>query len=72
MDGYVFCNKDHGYDGRSITELFTVVCLMPMMWLLKRKKFVHTSTFGPEFTALKAVVEEAAMLQYYLESMGIK
>eukprot|EP00957_Ditylum_brightwellii_P098927 7536240-Ditylum_brightwellii.AAC.1 len=30
------------------------------------------STFGAEFTALKAGVEEAVMLRYHLRSMGIE
>eukprot|EP00957_Ditylum_brightwellii_P126708 9657560-Ditylum_brightwellii.AAC.1 len=75
MGAYVFCDADDGHDqitGRSITGLFTMVCLMHMTWLSKRQKSVHTSTFGAEVTALKVAVEEAVMLRYHLKSMGIK
>jgi hypothetical protein len=75
FDAHGFCDADHGHDqitGRSITGLFTVVCLTPMTWSSKRQKCVHTSTFGAEFTALKAAVEEVEMLRYHLRSMGIK
>eukprot|EP00957_Ditylum_brightwellii_P070214 5333952-Ditylum_brightwellii.AAC.2 len=75
MDAHVFCDADHQHDqftGRSITELFTMVCLTPMTWSSKRQKSVHMLTFGADFTVLKAVVEEAVMLWNHLRSMGIK
>eukprot|EP00957_Ditylum_brightwellii_P012371 934612-Ditylum_brightwellii.AAC.1 len=62
MSIYILCNANHGHDkkaGRSITGLFSIVGLAPITWMSKQQSCAHTSTFGSEFTALKAVVEEA-------------
>eukprot|EP00957_Ditylum_brightwellii_P184694 14067211-Ditylum_brightwellii.AAC.1 len=38
----------------------------------KQQSCVHTPTFGSEFTALRAAVEEAVMLRYYMQAMGFE
>ena len=71
----IFCDSDHAHDlvtGRSITGLIAFVGSTPVYWKSKRQTSVHTSTFGAEFTALKAAVELAITLRYHLRSMGIK
>eukprot|EP00957_Ditylum_brightwellii_P182003 13865902-Ditylum_brightwellii.AAC.1 len=72
---YFFCDVNHGHDkktGRSITGLFLIVGSTPVSWMSKRQLCVHTSTFGAEFTTLKAAVKEAVILRYHLRAMGFK
>ena len=71
----IFCDSDHAHDlvtGRSITGLIAFVGSTPVYWKSKRQTSVQTSTFGAEFTALKAATELAISLRYHLRSMGIK
>jgi hypothetical protein len=44
----------------------------PVLWRSRRQTSVQTSTFGAEFTSLKAGVEEAVTLRYHLRSLGVK
>jgi hypothetical protein len=74
MDFNVFIDADHAHDkvtGRSITGLFATLGCTPVSWRSKRQTSVQTSTFGAEFTALKAGVEEAITIRYHLRSMGV-
>ena len=71
----IFCDSDHAHDlvtGRNITGLLAFIGSTPIYWKSKRQSCVNTSTFGAEFTALKAAVELAITLRYHLRSMGIK
>eukprot|EP00957_Ditylum_brightwellii_P011041 836993-Ditylum_brightwellii.AAC.1 len=75
MPIYIFCDANHDHDkktSRSITSLFSIVDSTPITWMLKQQSCVHTSTFGSEFTALKAAVEGAVMLRYHMQAMGFK
>jgi hypothetical protein len=62
----LFVDADHGHDkatGRSITSSTLVkVGSTPVVWRSRRQPSVQTSTFGAEFTSLKAGVEEAVKL----------
>ncbi len=74
LDIMMFCDSDHAHDkvtGRSITGLLGFVGSTPVLWRSKRQSCVHTSTFGAEFTALKAAVEEILEIRYFLRSMGV-
>eukprot|EP00957_Ditylum_brightwellii_P210500 15365052-Ditylum_brightwellii.AAC.2 len=65
LDLHVFCNADHVHDkvtGRSITKIMSVVGSSPVTWISKWQAAILTSTFRVEFTALKKVVEEVAIL----------
>lgn len=74
LDINIFIDADHAHDkvsGRSITGLFATLGSTPISWRSKRQTSVQTSTFGAEFTALKAGVEEAITIRYHLRSMGV-
>ena len=43
----------------------------PIHYYSRRQGSVQTSTFGAEFISLKAAVEEAIAIRYYLRSMGV-
>jgi hypothetical protein len=71
----LFVDADHGHDkatGRSITGTLVMVGSTPVLWRSRRQTSVQTSTFGAEFTSLKAGVEEAVTLRYHLRSLGVK
>ena len=75
LDLNIFIDADHAHDkisGRSITGLLAMLGSTPITWRSKRQTSVQTSTFGAEFTALKAGVEEAITIRYHLRSMGVK
>jgi hypothetical protein len=76
IDINLFVDADHTYDkvsGRSITGLLAMLGSTPVSWRSKQQTSVQTSTFGAEFTALKAGVEEAITLRYHhLRSMGVQ
>jgi hypothetical protein len=65
LDINIFVDADHAHDKvtcRSVTGLFATLGLTPTSWRSKRQTSVQKSTFGAEFTALKAAVEEAITL----------
>jgi hypothetical protein len=68
MDIVVYNDKQ---TGRSITAVLGFVGCTPVIWKSKRQASVQTSTFGAEFTALKACTEQALELRYHLRSMGV-
>jgi hypothetical protein len=75
LDLNIFVDADHGHDkatGRSITGTLVLVGCTPVVWRSRRQTSVQTSTFGAEFTSLKAGVEEAVTLRYHLRSLGVK
>ena len=75
LDLNLFVDADHGHDkatGRSITGTLVMVGSTPVVWRSRRQTSVQTSTFGAEFTSLKAGVEEAVTLRYHLRSLGVK
>ena len=75
LDLNLFVDADHGHDlstGRSITGTLVMVGCTPVVWRSRRQTSVQTSTFGSEFTSLKAGVEEAVTLRYHLRSLGVK
>eukprot|EP00957_Ditylum_brightwellii_P119439 9112515-Ditylum_brightwellii.AAC.1 len=75
MPIYILYDANHGHDKktvRSITGLFSLVGSTPITLISKQQSCVYTSTFGSEFTTLKAVVEEAVMLRYHMQAMQFK
>jgi hypothetical protein len=74
LDLNICIDADHAHDkisGQSITGLLAMLASTPAVsWRSKRQTLVQTSTFGAEFTALKAGVEEAITLRYHLRLMG--
>jgi hypothetical protein len=72
LDINIFIDAEHAHDkvsGRSITGSFATLGSTPIAWRSKRQTSVQTSTFGAEFTALKAGVEEAITIWYHLRSV---
>ena len=70
----IFVDSNHGHDkvtGKSVTGIIIFVGRTPIQYYSKRQGSVQTSTFGAEFIALKAAVEEAIAIRYYLRSMGV-
>lgn len=74
MEVTIFVDANHGHDqvtGKSVTGVIIFVGRTPIQYFSKRQGSVQTSTFGAEFVALKAAVEEAIAIRYYLRSMGV-
>ena len=72
MSAYV--DADHATDSmtwRSRTGFLVYLNKSPVYWLSKKQTAVETSSFGSEFTAMKACTEYLRGLRYKLRMMGI-
>ena len=69
-----FVDADHATDSmtrKSRTGFLVYVNGAPIYWLSKKQTSVETSSFGSEFTAMKACTEYIRGLRYKLRMMGI-
>ena len=69
-----FVDSNHAADTvtrRSRTGIIIFLNSAPIFWSSKKQNSIETSTFGSEFTAMKAAVEVSEGLRYKLRMMGI-
>ena len=69
-----FVDADHATDSmtrKSRTGFLVYLNSAPIYWLSKKQTSVETSSFGSEFTAMKACTEYIRGLRYKLRMMGI-
>ena len=69
-----FVDSDHGHNKvtqRSITGLIIFLGRTPVFYLSKRQGAIETSTYGAEFCAMKAGVEETIAVCYMMQCLGV-
>ena len=69
-----FVEADHAGDvvsRRSHTDILLYVNIASVIWYSKQQKFLETSTFGLESTALKIATKRIEGLRYILRMFGV-
>ena len=74
VDINCFVDSDHAGNKvtrRSHTGLIIYINMAPIVWLSKKQNTVEASTFGSEFIAMRAAVEQIDSLRYKLRMLGV-